>query len=185
MVATAFAVWITGLPASGKSTIARALASELARGGADVAVLESDALRPILTPRATYTDAERDAFYRAFAYIGRLLVSHGVPVIFDATANRASYRAHARHAIERFVEIYVDTPIEVCAARDPKGLYRRARAGTVWNLPGLQSAYEPPEHPAIVVTERDRPEAAARSIAAWLREHGWSPSWAAAAGREV
>jgi hypothetical protein len=70
------------------------------------------------------------------------LVEHGVPVIFDATANRRSYR-------ERFLEVYVDCPLEVCIARDPKGIYRNARQGAAGNVPGLQTAYEPPEDPDV------------------------------------
>ena len=84
----AFAVWITGLPASGKSTVASALAAELRGLGIEAAILESDALRPIFMPQGGYDEAGRDLFYRQIAYVGALLVQHGVPVIFDATANR-------------------------------------------------------------------------------------------------
>jgi len=170
----AFAVWLTGMPASGKSTIARALARELAGRSVDAAVLESDRLRPVLMPRTGYTDEERDAFYGALSYIGELLVTHGVPVIFDATANRRVYREHARAAIERFVEVFVDCPLEVCVARDPKGLYRRAAAGGAANMPGLQAAYEPPAAADLVVSgDREAPEAAAHRIVALLEERGY------------
>jgi adenylylsulfate kinase len=129
---------MTGLPASGKSTITRALVAELAARGVDVAVLESDALRPVLTPRATYSEEERETFYRAMTYIGALLVTHGVPVIFDATANRRAYRAGARVAIERFVEVYVDCPLDVCIGRDPKGIYRKAQVGQASTVPACK-----------------------------------------------
>jgi len=85
---TAFAVWLTGLPASGKSTVARALAAELGGKGIRAAVLESDAVRREITPNARYGEAEREAFYSTLAYLARVLVLHGVPVIVDATANR-------------------------------------------------------------------------------------------------
>ena len=167
----AFAVWITGLPASGKSTIARALTRELSSRGIDVAVLESDALRAVLTPRATYTDEDRGVFYRAVAHIGTLLVNHGVPVIFDATANRRVYREHARSVIDRFVEVYVDCPLAVCVARDPKGLYRKAQSGDATHMPGLQATYEPPQHPDLIVSgDRDSTEDAARAIVRLLEE---------------
>ena len=97
----AFAVWITGLPASGKSTLAAALKAQLAARGVAVAVLESDVLRRIFTVHPRYDEAERDVFYRQVAYVGELLVEHGVPVIFDATANRRLYRDRARHEIPR------------------------------------------------------------------------------------
>jgi adenylylsulfate kinase len=169
----AFAVWITGLPASGKSTIARALVRELRSRGVDVAVLESDALRQVLTPRATYTEEERETFYRSMAHIGSLLVSHGVPVIFDATANRRTHRAAAREAIERFLEVYVDCPLEVCVARDPKGIYRKARSGQASTVPGVQSPYEQPEHPDVVVSGSGDAAEAARTILRTLDGRGY------------
>jgi adenylylsulfate kinase len=147
----AFAVWITGLPASGKSTLTKALAARLAARGIDAAVLESDELRKILTPDPRYEDDERDRFYSQMTYIGTLLVRHGVPVIFDATANRRIWRETSRRAIPKFIEVYVDTALEACMARDPKGIYRRARQGEASTVPGLQDAYEPPEKPDVVM----------------------------------
>jgi len=104
---TAFAVWLTGLPASGKSTIARALAAELAGKGVRAALLESDAVRREISPLPKYDDASRDAFYATLAYLARVLVLHGVPVIVDATANRRAYRDRAREAIPHFLEVHV------------------------------------------------------------------------------
>jgi adenylylsulfate kinase len=162
---TAFAVWVTGLPSSGKSTLAKALAAQLATRGVDAAVLESDDLRRILTPHPVYTEDEREVFYRAMAYIGGLLVDHGVPVIFDATANRRAYRDRARQSISRFVEVYVDCPLAECMRRDAKGIYKGAREGAASTVPGLQAAYEPPEQPDLVVAgDREIPESAARRV---------------------
>jgi adenylylsulfate kinase len=170
----AFAVWMTGLPASGKSTITRALVDELAARSVDVAVLESDALRPVLTPRATYSEEERETFYRAMTYIGALLVTHGVPVIFDATANRRAYRAGARGAIERFNEVYVDCPLDVCIARDPKGIYRKAQLGQASTVPGLQASYEAPEPADVIVSGHDvAPETGAHTIVRALEDKGY------------
>jgi adenylylsulfate kinase len=172
----AFAVWITGLPASGKSTIARALAETLAARSVDVAVLESDTLRKVLTPRPTYSDDERDTFYAAVAHIGALLVQHGVPVIFDATANRRAYRAPARSAIERFLEVHVECPLEICIRRDPKGIYRQGRSGEATTVPGLQASYEAPEHPDVVVSgHAEPPQTAARTIVRALEARGYLP----------
>lgn len=177
----AFAVWITGLPASGKSTITRALVRELACRGVDAAVLESDALRQVLTPRPTYSDDERETFYRSMVHIGALLVKHGVPVIFDATANRRVYRAAARSHIERFLEVYVDCPLETCVARDPKGIYRRARSGEASTVPGIQAAYEPPERPDVVVSGSGDTTEAGRAIARALEARGYLTSSAVVA----
>ncbi len=170
----AFAVWISGLPASGKSTLTKALNAELAGRGIDVAVLESDELRRVFTPEPRYDEKERETFYRQMVYVGALLVRHGVPVIFDATANRRVWREEARRAIPRFVEVYVNSALEVCMARDPKGIYRMARQGGAASVPGLQSPWEPPERPDIEVCgDREAPEAAAQRVVAKLIEKGF------------
>jgi adenylylsulfate kinase len=164
-------VWITGLPASGKSTIAASLTAQLSDRGVDVAVLESDELRKIFTPHPRYDPEERDNFYRQMAYLGVLLTRHGVPVVFDATANRRVYRDWARQQISKFVEVYVECPLATCIARDPKGIYRRAREGGPNTVPGLQTAYEAPEKPEVVLQgDREAPEEAARRVITKLVE---------------
>src|SRR5687768_16093328 len=100
-----FAIWITGLPASGKSTIAAALRLRLETPGLHLEVLESDVVRQNLTPSPSYSHEERDLFYRALAFMGSRLVAHGVTVIFDATATKRAYREYARHLISRFIEV--------------------------------------------------------------------------------
>jgi adenylylsulfate kinase len=172
----AFAVWLTGLPASGKSTVARALVAELQALGVHPAVLESDAVRREITPNATYGEVERDAFYATLAYLARALVAHGVPVIVDATANRRAYRDRAREAIPRFLEVHVRCPIAVCQARDPKGIYRRGAEGKAPNVPGVSAPYETPLLPEVIIDgERDDPAAAAGRIVSALREKGFLP----------
>ena len=169
-----FAVWLTGLSASGKSAIARELVRLLHERGVDAAALESDAMRTQITPFPRYDDAERELFYDVLAELGAFLVRRGRPVLFDATGNRRRYRDAARLRIERFCEVYVDTPLEVCRARDPKGLYRAASEGRAANFPGTQAPYEPPLAPELVVHgERVRPQDSARSIVAYLAERGW------------
>ena len=171
---TGFAVWITGLPASGKSTVTAALQKELALRGLNVAVLESDALRKILTPRPRYDEEERNVFYGALAHVGRLLTEHGVPVIFDATANRRAYRDRARDAIARFLEVFVDCPLDVCISRDPKGIYRRGREGSASGVPGMDAVYEPPDSPDVTVRgDEEEPARAARRIVDKLIETGY------------
>lgn len=165
-----FAVWLTGLSASGKSSIARELARELHLRELDVALLESDAMRKQLTPYARYDEAERDFFYGAIAELGVYTVGQGRPVIFDATANRRRYRDAVRERIARFCEVYIDTPLEVCKERDPKRLYR-----TGGNMPGVQAPYEVPLAPELVVHgERGTPQQSAARIVAWLHARGWA-----------
>ncbi len=169
-----FAVWLTGLSGSGKSAIARELVAQLHARGVDAAVLESDVMRTQLTPFASYAPAERDFFYAALAHLGAYLAGQGRPVVFDATANLRAYRDAARAKIACFAEVFVDTPLEVCAARDPKGLYRAAREGKSATLPGAQAAYEPPRAPELVVHgDRGTPAASAGVIADWLAARGW------------
>lgn len=145
----AFAIWLTGLPASGKSTIVAALKPQLEAMGCSVEVLESDAVRRVLTPAAIYSDVERDLFYRALAFTGARLVAHGVTVIFDATASKRAYRNFARSLIPRFIEVAVECPLELCMQRDYKGTYRRGQTGESSTVPGLQAPYEAPLDPEV------------------------------------
>jgi adenylylsulfate kinase len=161
---TGFAIWMTGLPASGKSTITRELMNKLKAWGIPAVVLESDEMRRILTPDATYSPEERDRFYRMLVRIGDLLVRSGVNVIFDATANKREYRDHARALIPRFLEVYVHCPLDVCIKRDPKGIYDRAAAGNTGFVPGVQVPYEPPINPEVTLDGQASPESAADTI---------------------
>jgi adenylylsulfate kinase len=143
----AFAIWITGLPASGKSTIVAALKPQLEELGLTVEVLESDEVRRVITPIPTYSEAERDLFYRALAFTGQKLVAHGVTVVFDATASHRAYRDYARSAIPRFIEVAVECPLAICMERDKKGTYKKGQQGKSLTVPGLQSSYEAPIDP--------------------------------------
>lgn len=173
-VSPAFAIWITGLPASGKSTLTAALNAEFANRGVDVAVIESDALRRILTPHPRYDEEERRLFYHQMTWIGTLLTTHGVPVIFDATANRRDYREEARAGIARFLEVYVATPLEVCVSRDPKGIYRRGHEDASARVPGIQAIYEAPLNPDVVIDgDHEVPASAAQHVIAKLLEKGF------------
>jgi adenylylsulfate kinase len=159
-----FAVWLTGLPGSGKSAIAGELVRLLHERGIDVSVLESDVMRTQLTPFPRYDDPDRRFFYGALVEIGVLLVAKNRPVLFDATANRRAYRDAARKRIERFAEVYVDTPLEVCAARDPKGLYRK----------GMEMPYEPPLGAELVLHgDKAPPRDSATQVLLFLERRGW------------
>jgi adenylylsulfate kinase len=105
-----WAIWITGLPGSGKSVLARAAAAELHARGRPVTILEMDAIRKIVTPSPTYSDLEREAVYRILAVMAARLVDAGVPVIVDATAHRRRWREFARGLIPRFAEVQLQCP---------------------------------------------------------------------------
>jgi adenylylsulfate kinase len=169
----AFGIWITGLPASGKSTIVSALRPRLDALGLTVEVLESDAVRRLLTPQATYSSEERDLFYRALAFTGQRLVDHGVTVLFDATATRQAYRDFARSMISRFLEVAVECPLEVCIQRDRKGTYQKGLRGESTTVPGLQTPYESPRHPDVRIdTTKWSAEEAAKRICDLVQAKG-------------
>ena len=147
-------VWFTGLPASGKSTLARQVQAHLTRAGRASLLLDGDELRGILGEHA-YGAEDRTRFYRALAALAALLARQGIIVLVAATAPRRADRDHARAALHgdgAFVEVWVDTPLAECEARDPKGLYARARRGEAPELPGVGVAYEPPVSPEVIAT---------------------------------
>lgn len=166
-----FAVWLTGFSGCGKSAIAKQLLERLAARAVAASVLESDVMRTQITPFPKYDEPERDLFYASLVALGAFVCGRGRPVLFDATANRRRYRDAARHAIARFAEIHVDTPLEVCIARDTKGLYGKREASA---MPGVHVPYEPPLVPEIVVSGvRGTPAEAAEKIVAFLERRGW------------
>jgi adenylylsulfate kinase len=164
-VKAGFALWLTGLPASGKSSLAQALRRLLLERVAVVQILDSDELRHKLTPQPTYSPAERDWFYEMIVFLAELLTRDGVHVLIAATAPCRAYREAARARIDHFVEVYVDCPPAVCRARDQKGLWLRADKGEITTLPGVGVPYEPPETPEVRVnTAHLSVEAAARQV---------------------
>lgn len=168
----AVGIWITGLPASGKSTIVSSLRPQLEALGLTVEVLESDEVRRLLTPQATYSAEERDLFYRALAFTGQRLVSHGVTVLFDATASRQTYRDLARAMIPRFVEVAVECPLQVCMERDRKGTYQKGLRGESTTVPGLQIPYEAPANPELrIETTKVSADEAAKQICDLVRQN--------------
>jgi len=152
-------VWLTGLPASGKSTLAERVRARLHR---PAVVLDSDVMRNVFEAES-YAEVDRDRFYRVLAKLAATLADQGLVVLVPATAQLASYRARARELAPKFVEVWVRTPAAECARRDTKGLYARARAGELPTFPGIGSTYEPPAHPE-VIAENGLDDAAATAI---------------------
>jgi adenylylsulfate kinase len=168
-----WAVWITGRPGSGKSTVARAAAARLAERGQTVAVLELDAMRRVLTPAPSYSDSEREVVYRSLIFTAASLVESGVPVIIDATAHRRAWRELARSTIARFAEVQLDCPLGVAEDRErtrdagaaPPAIYAGAsRPGAT--VPGVNVPYEHALTPELTIdTSLESAPAAADRIA--------------------
>jgi len=164
-----FALWFTGLPASGKSSVAKRTAQVLSHD-LPVHVLDSDDLRSILTPAPTYDEPERQWFYGVMVFLAQLLVNHGVNVLIAATAHKQEYRDRARASISRFAEIYVQCAPATCRHRDPKGLYAKAEQGQIDRFPGVQLPYEPPDRPDLVLdTERHDLATCVAQVLSFLR----------------
>ena len=143
-------VWITGLPSSGKSTLARALAERLERAGVRACILDGDDVRKAVAPALAYTVEQRSAFYESLARLAALLAAQGLVVVVPATANRRGFRERARELSPDFIEVWVDTPPEECARRDAKGLYAAHQNGRATELSGRDVEYEAPFTPDIV-----------------------------------
>jgi adenylylsulfate kinase len=153
-------VWITGLPGSGKSTIAQVLLEKLKKRGAPAQILSSDMLRRVITPKPTYTQGERDVVYAAVVFVAKLLTQNGVNVVIDATGNRRNHRDHARKELPQFLEAYVRCPLEICIKREsgrerlfhaPQEVYAKAFTGESSTVPGVGVPYETPLHPEVTV----------------------------------
>ena len=144
-------VWLTGLPASGKTSLARRLVTELAAHHVRATLLDSDEVRAVLTPEPSYEPSERALVYRALAYLARRLADEGVVPIVAATAHEPLLRAVAREIAGDLLLVHAACPLAVCEARDPKGLYARARAAPVGHLPGVHVPYEAPDDADIAV----------------------------------
>lgn len=154
-------VFLTGAPASGKTTVARLVLERLGQAQVPTLWLDSDDLRKVLTPNATYSDEERDLFYGAIAHLALLGVQGGVTVVISATANRRRYRDVIRAQVPDFTEVLLECPPELRIERDPKGLYAHAREGSIDLLPGFGVPYEAPEHPELILDSGTVPAAVA------------------------
>jgi len=145
-------LWFTGLSGSGKSTLANALEVELHRQGMRTYILDGDNIRQGLNKDIGFTDADRVENIRRIAEVAKLMLDAGLIVMTAFISPFRQEREMARELIgaENFIEVFVDTPLEVCEGRDVKGLYKKARAGQIPNMTGINSPYEPPLNPEFV-----------------------------------
>ena len=159
-------IWFTGLSGSGKSTIANALEKELHVQGKRTYILDGDNVRQGLNKDMGFTDADRVENIRRVAEVAKLMMDAGLIVMTAFISPFRAEREMARELIgvEHFIEVFVDTPLEVCEERDPKGLYKKARSGQLPNMTGINSPYEPPLNPAYVLSHSQNLEKAIQSL---------------------
>lgn len=165
--------WLTGLSGAGKSTIAYELENLLIREGQPCAVLDGDNLRHRLNSDLGFSERDRHENVRRAAEVARLMNENGLVVIASLVSPYRDDRAAAKEivGVERFVEVYVSTSLDVCESRDPKGLYRKARSGEIRGFTGVSSPYEPPGAPTLTVdTASLTPASAAAVLHVYLRE---------------
>lgn len=162
-------VWFTGLSGAGKTTLCRAVETELLGRGFPVEVLDGDAVRTYLCRDLGFSEADRNENIRCIAYVAQLLTRNGVVVLVAAISPYRDSREAARAAIGNFIEVYVNAPLEVCEARDPKGLYRRARRGELEHFTGIDGPYEAPFTPDVEChTDVETPAESSRKVMASL-----------------
>jgi bifunctional enzyme CysN/CysC len=168
-------LWFTGLSGAGKSTIANLVEKRLYSLGHHTFLLDGDNVRHGLNRDLGFTDADRVENIRRVAEVAKLMVEGGLIVLVSFISPFRTERRMARGLVEQgeFIEVYVDTPLSVAEARDPKGLYKKARAGEIKHFTGIDSEYEPPENPEIAIdTTQFSPEVAADRIVRYLMEKG-------------
>ncbi|MBI3661472.1 MAG: adenylyl-sulfate kinase [Acidobacteria bacterium] len=168
-----FVLWFTGLPCSGKSTLAELLKPEFEKRGRLVDILDGDIVRTHLTKGLGFSKEDRDTNIRRIGFVAGLVARHGGIAITAAISPYRSIRDEIRGTVENFVEVFVNTPLETCIKRDVKGMYKKALAGEMKNFTGVDDPYEAPANPEITIeTETETPEQSAARILAKLEQLG-------------
>ncbi|MGB3138225.1 MAG: adenylyl-sulfate kinase [Nodosilinea sp.] len=142
-------IWFTGLSGSGKSTIARALETELRQRGCQMELLDGDIVRTNLTKGLGFSKEDRDENIRRIGFVSHLLSRNGVVVLVSAISPYREARDTVRDRIGDFIEVFIDAPLSVCEDRDVKGLYKKARAGEIKQFTGIDDPYEAPLEPEV------------------------------------
>lgn len=166
-----FTLWFTGLPCSGKSTIADLLAPKLKEMGINVERLDGDILRKNISRDLGFSEEDRNKNIERVTFISKLLTRNGVGVLTSFVSPYRKIRSHAREEIGNFIEVFVKCPVEVCKERDVKGMFKKALNGEIDNFTGVSHPYEEPENPEIVLeTDKEKPEESVEKVIKKLKE---------------
>lgn len=171
-----FTLWFTGLPSSGKSTVAKRVEEKLRDEGLQIHNLDGDNIRKKLHPDLGFSKEDRKTNNKRMGVISNLLNQNGVGVIVAAVSSFREGRKKAREIVEEdgdFYEIFVDCPIETCKERDPKELYRKAEKGEIHNFTGVNHPYEEPENPDVRIdTDKNSVEECVEKVMDFLEKEG-------------
>ena len=171
-----FTLWFTGLSGSGKSTLAREAEGALLERGLKVEVLDGDVVRTNLSKGLGFSKEDRDINIRRIGFVCHLLSRNDVVAIGAAISPYRAIRDENRNLIGRFVEVYCKCPLDVCESRDPKGLYKKARAGEIKEFTGISDPYEEPEKPEVVAeTDKETVQESTAKILRTLELMGYIP----------
>jgi adenylylsulfate kinase len=169
-----FTLWFTGLSGAGKTTISEIVEHELRERERQVEVLDGDIVRTNLSKGLTFSRDDRNINVLRIGFVANLLTRNGVGVIVSAISPYKEARDQVRRRIVDFVEVFVDAPLEVCAERDVKGLYKKAFAGEIEQFTGVSDPYEPPNAPDLVLkTDEESPAESARKVIEKLEFFGY------------
>ena len=169
-----FTVWFTGIPCCGKTTIADQVAIVLKKKDYTVERLDGDVVRLGLTSNLGFSKKDRDENIRRVTFVAKKLTRNNVVVLATFVSPYREQRRNARKEIERFVEVYVRCPVEICMKRDVKGMYRKALEGKIKHLTGVDDPYEEPEHPELIInTDTESIEESVKKVLHTIEELGY------------
>lgn len=171
-----FTLWFTGLPCSGKTTVAEIVEKELRDRGLNVESLDGDEIRKHFSKGLGFTKEDRDTHILRMGFIAKLLSRNGVAVLAAFVSPYREIRDKIRNDMEGFIEIFVKCPLEVCIERDVKGMYKKAIAGEIKNFTGISDPYEEPLNPEIILeTDKESSEESAKKVIEKLESWGYIP----------
>lgn len=171
-----FTLWFTGLSGAGKSTISHEVYIELKRRSLKAELLDGDIIRINFSQGLGFSKRDRDINIRRIGFVSYLLNKNEIISIVAAISPYKEVREQNRALLGKYIEVFCDCPIEILEKRDPKGLYKKAKAGEIPNFTGISDPYERPENPEIVIkTGEESIEESYQKVMTYLESHGWVP----------